>query len=478
MTWTGPDGQQSRHSDPLAPSFGTSAGARDPNVNRPATLVPGGPFQFSAPSSHVLAEASGPGWDAPPPAATPPVPAYNPSYRWDSQAGRSSYYTSASSLSVPRPVQYAVAGAVGLAVLIAVLAATGVFRGHAQIPTGFTTYTSIDGSFNSDAPLNWSKSDKSDFTSNDSDDATGKTTGARFSSGDAFVDISSAPVVKSVGGLLGGVFQDLLSHRTDTIQSWAKSPIAAFHNDGKSAVSQSVQRYVEQPAVEEFGGMGDLLVSEWTAQSGGSEVRGYRATTIGGDRTYSIVCECRDSDWPLLRADFHRILMSVAIPGLAPPSKSDDQYTDWSKPQFPTATNHPAFISNVKPSPAVAADTSGGTSLSTPQQEPGVTVMTRPAPAPAAASPVQQPLANGYNGATPSGYAPPAPATSTSVAPVVNSPAGTGAPATDSGSPVSNQAPPSTPMPAQSGVAQPANGAATQPSVNAAPAGQAPPTQQ
>jgi hypothetical protein len=213
-----------------------------------------------------------------------------------------------------------------VALLVGVV--VSAYQSAVKYPSTYTTYTAVDGAFQSDTPVGWGTSDHSDVQHTDPVVSAGSpdapaVSGARFSSGSASVDISGASTQTSFGGLIVSAISDAFNQNADTLRTWANSPLQAYHDKDKAMVTTAFQRYVEQAPQPDYGGMGDMLVSEWTAESPGfltgRPVHGFRATAISNDRVFTIVCACREQDWVLLKPAFQRILRSVAVPGEAPP---------------------------------------------------------------------------------------------------------------------------------------------------------------
>lgn len=187
---------------------------------------------------------------------------------------------------------------------------TGVIDQGLAVPKVFKTYTAIDGSFTCEAPVDWSSSDRSAYPSQYS--------GAHFSSGDASVDVSSVGVEQPAKDMLFGVLKEAFVRKIDTLATWGRSPIDALHKQSRETIASHYQRYVEREPETISGKMGDILVSEWTAESNNPishrPLHGYHATVIEGDRVYTLVCSCREEDWKRLWFDFQRMIRSQSSP--------------------------------------------------------------------------------------------------------------------------------------------------------------------
>ena len=182
----------------------------------------------------------------------------------------------------------------------------GVVDQGVTLPKVYKPYVALDGSFTCDAPAAWEISDKSDYPTQFS--------GAHFSSNEASVDVSSVGVEKPAGGMLIGALKEAMVRRIDTLSTWTRSPLDALHRQAQTTIASHYDRYVEKDPVQLTGRMGDMLVSEWTAESTSPlshhPMHGYHATMIGGTTVYTVVCACREEDWRRLWFDFSRMIRS------------------------------------------------------------------------------------------------------------------------------------------------------------------------
>jgi hypothetical protein len=207
-----------------------------------------------------------------------------------------------------RPFLLLPLGAVVVAAGVNGVRQAGVVDQGVTLPKVYKPYVALDGSFTCDAPAAWQISDRSDYPTQSS--------GAHFSSNEASVDISSVGVEKPAANMLLGALKEAIVRRVDTLASWTHSPLDALHRQAESTVASHYDRYVEKEPEQLTGRMGDMLVSEWTAESTSPlshhPMHGYRATMIGGSTVYTVVCACREEDWKHLWFDFSRMIRSQA----------------------------------------------------------------------------------------------------------------------------------------------------------------------
>ena len=116
------------------------------------------------------------------------------------------------------------------------------------------------------------------------------------------------------------VAYDVMNNNADP-QSLTGSKAGVLHKQWRAKTAAEHKGYAETKIADFGGQMGDARLSEWTARGNalgfGGAMHGYRASLAGGGKTVEVVCQCLDSDWPVLKPAFQRVLISI-VAGEAP----------------------------------------------------------------------------------------------------------------------------------------------------------------
>jgi len=170
-----------------------------------------------------------------------------------------------------------------------------------EAPASFASFTAGDKSFSCDAPANW---DNSTATK-----GNGVAGNATFKAGAAKIEVKS--------DLAGSLWGDISRTSVAGATTPQKSPVQKVHEMSTEAMSQKFINYEEMSGTSFQSRLGETWVSEFTADGGFrvGKLRGYRVTMLGGERRYTVVCQCPEADWETLKPAFDRIRDSVvAIP--------------------------------------------------------------------------------------------------------------------------------------------------------------------
>ncbi|HVF09344.1 MAG TPA: hypothetical protein VNA16_00990 [Abditibacteriaceae bacterium] len=167
-----------------------------------------------------------------------------------------------------------------------------------EAPTAFTSFTAGDKSFTCDAPADW-------------DNATatlgggGVTGNATFKKGAVRIDVKS-----DLAGSLWGDISRVGSAEPGVPQ---KSPVQKVHEMSTEAMSKKFTNYEEMPGTMYQSKLGETWMSEFTADGGFGvgKLHGYRVTMLGGERRYTVLCQCPAADWDKLKPAFDRIRDSL-----------------------------------------------------------------------------------------------------------------------------------------------------------------------
>jgi len=237
------------------------------------------------------------------------------------------------------------AAALVLVVVAAVVLFVNMNPAPVSAPTAFVPYSGDGGAFTIDQPQAWNASalGSSSATPSSEQDSADSAGGVRFQSGTASVIVNTDSISTYVKRSVVGVVFDLFSKSTDTLQTMINNPTLEYHRQSRLDVSNTMSGYFEQFAQTWTGPLGTVAVSEFTANGGlAGRLHGYRAS-IMANRLYSVVCRCRESDWPALKPAFERMIKSLSSP-------------DW----HPTPSL-PAYLKQNLPQPAPAPVNNGYT---------------------------------------------------------------------------------------------------------------------
>lgn len=93
-----------------------------------------------------------------------------------------------------------------------------------------------------------------------------------------------------------------------------RPPIEILHEAAAEDLSDTMDDYKELPAQKFTSRVGDARISEFSYKGEGFKggMKGYRVSIMGGDKLFSIKCECTDKDFPLLKNAFIKTLNSIA----------------------------------------------------------------------------------------------------------------------------------------------------------------------
>jgi hypothetical protein len=98
----------------------------------------------------------------------------------------------------------------------------------------------------------------------------------------------------------------------DSLGSQGQASVAAVHQREK-------RDFEEEAGVEEQGplavptGFGDTRKSEFTGTTTFSgQIHGYRATALGLNYRFRVVCECSEADWADLKPVFDKVIESLS----------------------------------------------------------------------------------------------------------------------------------------------------------------------
>ena len=252
--------------------------AGNPLPSTPRAAAPAPPLGVH----YAPAPTSGTPHSAPPAYSAPPVSAYTPAAK--SAAGSGLYF--------------GLGG--GLILLLGLIFGLGALKVKPVLaPTSYKTYSAIDNSFACDQPGGW--------TLHKTGATNGNLATATFESGKARVRI--------VSDATGSLISDMMGVGNANLPPEQQiAPVEKLHKMDQKQLADSLEGYDENTMETFTSAMGDARVSEWTASG---DRHGYRATMLGREREFTVICFCPEHDWKTLKPAFQSMIQSIK-PG--PPS--------------------------------------------------------------------------------------------------------------------------------------------------------------
>ena len=106
-------------------------------------------------------------------------------------------------------------------------------------------------------------------------------------------------------------------------QSLTGSKAGVLHKQWHKRIAAEHKGYRETQISDYESPMGDARLAEWTASGNAlgfyGPQHGYRASLTGGGKTMVVVCSCLESDWPVLKPAFKKVLGSLSAGEQAAP---------------------------------------------------------------------------------------------------------------------------------------------------------------
>ncbi len=130
---------------------------------------------------------------------------------------------------------------------------------------------------------------------------------AKFIKGDVKIQVKSSMGMSAIGDIAkntGGM--------SDGETAEERAPVATVHNLTKEKFAPEYGDYKESAPKAIETGFGDTRVSEFTGTSGFSDVRGMRASMLGLNLQYTVICDCPEEDWDVCRPIFERVIKSMS----------------------------------------------------------------------------------------------------------------------------------------------------------------------
>lgn len=186
--------------------------------------------------------------------------------------------------------------------LMALVAAAGCGSGRIPAPTAYKHINACGGTFQCDYPEGW-----------EARAGTGQALacGAQFTSGAASIIITGTMAasargdIASHGGFLAGPGGEEFKR---------VPPVEVIHQDDLKEVQEEISHYKEEPHQTIQSALGDARRSEFTGTAGmmQQKIRGYRATILGTQQGFRVICKCPEGDWKALEPAFAKLIASLA----------------------------------------------------------------------------------------------------------------------------------------------------------------------
>jgi len=195
---------------------------------------------------------------------------------------------------------------IGGVLLVLLIAAVVVLTPkHTPAPTAYTKFTAADQSFSCLVPSGWTV-DAAPAGAKMSDGSASTVGGVLVHQNSASIDVTTDTYATLTA-------YDVMNNNADP-QSLTGSKAGVLHKQWHKRVAAEHKGYTETQLTEFESAMGDARLAEWTASGNalgfGGPQHGYRASLTGGGKTMVIVCSCLESDWPVLKPAFRRVLGS------------------------------------------------------------------------------------------------------------------------------------------------------------------------
>jgi hypothetical protein len=185
----------------------------------------------------------------------------------------------------------------GLLFLAATATAMSGCSDPPQIPSTLQTYNYKNGAFKIDYPTGW------EVTSG----GTAQSPWVKFTSGDALIKVSG-----SVGDSLKVDAARAMGMDNNPNVSEEDRPVAKIHEDDKKAFAEDEEVAEKDPVVIKTG-FGDGRKSEYTfSKTFGGDYHGYRATALGRDLSFRVICEGSQNDWKALQPLYDKVIESIS----------------------------------------------------------------------------------------------------------------------------------------------------------------------
>ena len=172
-------------------------------------------------------------------------------------------------------------------------------------PASYTTFQhEVNNAFKCDLPAGWNVK---------AGGKAGSVISAVFEFEDVKVRIRSSMGASAIGDIAGSMGGDILGGAGGLELDEDLTPIANVHEMMHDQYAADYSDYKEQPPQKIETGFGDTRMSEFTASgSWGSTIRGVRASMLGRDLQWTVICDCPEKDWAVCQPIFERIVKSMS----------------------------------------------------------------------------------------------------------------------------------------------------------------------
>jgi hypothetical protein len=145
----------------------------------------------------------------------------------------------------------------------------------------------------------------------DSGGGSGQAVWSKFETGDVKIRVRSSISASAVGDIAASLGGGPLNPGEELPEELA--PVAQVHELMRDQFAGDYKEYQESPPTKSETGFGDTRISEFTAKEGfGSKIRGLRASMLGTNLQYTVICDCLEEDWEVCRPIFERVIKSMS----------------------------------------------------------------------------------------------------------------------------------------------------------------------
>lgn len=140
----------------------------------------------------------------------------------------------------------------------------------------------------------------------DSGGQSGQGVWAKFSKGSTRIRVRSSIGASAAGDIMANLGGGPLGGG-DAASEEELAPIAKVHDMMRDQFAEDYPEYQESQPVKIETGFGDTRISEFTA----SDTKGVRASMLGLNLQYTVICDCPKEDWEVCRPIFEKVVKSM-----------------------------------------------------------------------------------------------------------------------------------------------------------------------
>ena len=173
-----------------------------------------------------------------------------------------------------------------------------------QQPASYAKFShSVEQTFQCEYPAGWTV---------ESGGTSGVPVWAKFENGEVKIRVRSSMGASAIGDIAKNTGGNAIGVPGGDLDE-DLAPAAKVHEFMKEQFAQDYSDYQEIAPKTIKTGFGDTRVSEFTASgSWDSTIRGMRASMLGLNLQYTVICDCPEKDWDVCREIFDRVIKSMS----------------------------------------------------------------------------------------------------------------------------------------------------------------------